>query len=671
MAHLSIALLGEFQSTLAGIPITAFESDKARALLIYLAAEPRAHRRAQLADLLWPGMPEGSARHNLSQALFNVRESIGDRTAAPPFLLSSRDTIQLNPAGDHTVDVARFTTLLAACDSHAHAQLESCLDCAPRLQQAVDLYQGDFLAHFFLADSAVFEEWAVQQREYLRRRAQHALRHLTTYYEQSKAYRPALALCERQLALDPWCEQAHQQFMRLLALSGQRSSALAHFERCRRLLADELGVEPSPTTQALYTQLQTGALMDKVAEGQGDKVFESTAAVTPSPCHPVTLSPLHNLPTQLTPFLGLEEELAAIKTLLNNPDCRLLTLVGVGGMGKTRLAIQVAIQQQGAFRHGSAFAALAPVVGREQIVTAIADALGIVLYQASDRAAQLFHYLQGKSLLLVLDNFEHLLTDSASVSLIGELLAHALALKVLVTAREPLQVQAEWVYEVQGLPLPSQADEVALAASSAAQLFIQRAGQARVGFRLTADDYPAVLRICQLVEGLPLGIELAAAWVRTLSCTEIAQELQRNLDFLANTARDAPARHRSLRAVFDHSWQLLTGEEQEVLRKLALFRGGFGREAAAAVADASLSVLAALVAKSLLRRTSAGRYDLHELVANTPCISYRRMKKRTPRPSSAIATIMPPFWHVADRPFTAPNGQLPWSSYSPSWLTSG
>jgi predicted ATPase len=247
-------------------------------------------------------------------------------------------------------------------------------------------------------------------------------------------------------------------------------------------------------------------------------------------------------------------------------------------------------------------------------VTAIADALGCVLYGTRDRADQLVHYLRDKATLLVLDSFEHLLVDAACTDLINNLVRGSRALKLLITSREPLDIQVEWVFDVQGLPLPLSPAADDVAASSAGRLFQQRARQARADYTLSADDYPAVVRICQLVGGAPLGIELAAAWMRTLSCQEIADEIQRSLDFLATRARDVPERHRSIRAVFDQSWALLTAEEQRVLGRVALFQGGFTRAAAEEVAGASLALLSALVAKSLLRRSAGGRYDPHELV---------------------------------------------------------
>lgn len=606
MAHLSVTLFGAYQVALDDTLVVAFESDKVRALLAYLAVEAQQpHRREVLADLLWPNMPTTSARHNLSQVLFNLRQVIGDRIAQPAFLHINRDTLQFNTASHHSVDVARFNTLLAACETHAHAQLTTCDACAARLQQVAALYQGPFLHQFFLADSTAFEEWALLQREHLHRRALFALTQLALYHEARGEYTLAIHVCEQQLALDPWREEAHLQMMRVLGLSGQRSAALNQYEICRRTLADELGVEPSNETKCLYEQIRTGALVN-----ERQPTTTTPTVTTPQRSHPPSL---YNLPPQLTPFIGRERELAEIGQRLNDPHCRLLTLVGAGGMGKTRLAL-VAAQQQAQFTDGIAFVPLAPVVGREQIVTAIAESLGLVLYNATDRSEQLIQSLQGKRFLLVLDNFEHLLTDPASITLISDLLHGAPALKLLVTSREQLGIQAEWVFDVQGLALPVSAQQAALQASSAAQLFLQCVRRVHQGFTFSAEDQAAVVRICKLVEGLPLGIELAASWARTLACQEIAHEIQNNLDFLATSARNVPDRHRSIRAVFDYSWQLLTPKEQRVLRRLSIFWGGFSREAAEAVAGASLSMLAIFVAKSLLYRRETSRYDLHELV---------------------------------------------------------
>ena len=331
---------------------------------------------------------------------------------------------------------------------------------------------------------------------------------------------------------------------------------------------------------------------------------------------PAAVSPRRvNLPVLPTPLIGRQREVEELSRLLRDPHCRLLTLVGPGGMGKTRLAIETAAQLQADFADGVYFVPLAPVNAARFIVPVIAEAMGFAFQSANpaDPKTQLFSYLKEKQVLLLTDNLEHLLTEPG-IEILAELLANAPQVKLLATSRESVGLQDEWVFEVQGLPIPESQYAEGSAQNTSAELFLQRARRAHVGFHATLEDYPAIVRICQLVDGMPLGIELAAAWARTLACNEIAREIERGLDFLSVSTRDLPARHRSMRAVFDHSWKLLTEGEQEVLLRLSVFQGGFQREAAEQVAEATLSVLSMLVTKSLIRRSGDGRYDLHELI---------------------------------------------------------
>jgi predicted ATPase/DNA-binding XRE family transcriptional regulator len=318
---------------------------------------------------------------------------------------------------------------------------------------------------------------------------------------------------------------------------------------------------------------------------------DSAETLAPAPVAlPMVAAPRRlrvNLPTPTTALVGRAAELDELDRLLHNPDCRLLTLTGPGGIGKTRLAIEATARQAAGFADGAAFVALASVAAPDLIAPAIADALGFSFYGQANPTGQLIDFLQEKALLLLLDNFEHLV-DAAD--LLVELLQRAPQIKLIVTSRERLNLQGEWVIELQGLPLPRAADGwkngdqlAGFDDSAAVALFLQTARRTYAGFTLAPADRAAVARICRLVDGMPLGIELAAAWVRVLPLNEIADEIARTLDFLAASARDLPARHRSLRAVFEHSWNLLTDAERIVMRRLSVFRGGFSRAAAAAV----------------------------------------------------------------------------------------
>ncbi len=332
--------------------------------------------------------------------------------------------------------------------------------------------------------------------------------------------------------------------------------------------------------------------------------------------HPTGKLPMvaQNLPLQSTPFVGRVEELAEIINLLDTPACRLLTLVGPGGIGKTRLALEAAAllsnRPDVLFPDGLFFVPLQPLTSPGFIVSALAEAVKFQFYPGDDPQQQLIDYLRPKTMLLVLDNFEHLLDGTANVS---DLLAGAPHLKILTTSRETLNLQEEWLYEVHGMQFPEQEGDGDLDRYSAVQLFVQSARRVRSDFALHAEQ-KHVLRICQLVEGMPLALEMTAAWLKRLPSHELVQQLEHGLDILESPARNVPARHRSMRAVFDQSWSLLTEAERDVFKKLSVFRAGFRREAAEVVAGAAMAVLAALVDKSLLRVNNAGRYDLHELL---------------------------------------------------------
>ena len=597
MARLSISLLGLFQVLLHSKEVTGFDSDKARALLAYLALESdRPHRREALAGLLWPERPERDARHSLSQLLFNLRSVLGDRPATRDraILTLTRQTVQFNRASEHWLDVAAFTALLDDCEQHAHRRLDLCAPCVGLLHQAVDLYRGGFLEGFSLDSSLPFEEWMVLQQERYHRLAVDALHRLARCHEVRDESERALQCARRIVRLEPWREDVHRQVMRILAVTGQRNAALTQYEVCLRALEAELGIEPEEETTALYRSIRDGEKLS-----------------------PLPDLPLHNLPAPLTPFVGREAELAGIKKHLGDPACRLLTLVGPGGSGKTRLALEAVMDMIYAdhgrpFPHGVYFVPLASLRSIEAIVPAIAQSLGFTFQNRGEPREQLLGYLRQKNVLLVLDNFEHLVEGAGITT---DILQAAPEIVVLVTSRAGLHVRGEHRFPVSGMSYPGDVSAEDTLQYSAVQLFTTGARLAQPDFELTDDVLPDVVRICQLVEGTPLAILLAAAWVKMLTPAEIVAQLPgHSLDFLESDLRDVPERHTSMRAVFDHSWNLLSERERDIFATLSVFCGGFTRVAAQQVAGAPLRDLVAMADKSLLHRTAAGRYGLHELL---------------------------------------------------------
>lgn len=614
MPRLSLYCFGVFQATLDNERLTNFHSVKVQALLAYLALEAdHPHPRETLATLLWPLDSETSARNSLRQALYELRKLLGDRDDSPaPFLLVNRQTVQFNQASDYRFDVADFLTHL----KRGH------------LAEAAACYRAELLSGLS-CESEPFEEWLRQTRAHFHNLAVDLFDKLTEQKLSAGELAQARSFAQRQLALEPWREEAHRQLMTALALTGERSAALAQYETCRRILTDELGVEPDAETTALYEQIKAGKL---------------SGAPAPRPIHPISpplpqpiatevqtigegSMPRHNLPPQPTPFIGRKTDLAQMNARISDPACRLLTIVGPGGMGKTRLAIQTVQQileaattssdlqtakiQNLKCSDGVFFVSLAGVGSPDLLISAIATALDFTFYGSADLKTQLLAHLQSKTMLLLLDNCEHLLDG---IELVSDLLAAAPNVKVLATSREPLNLREEWLHLLHGMSFP--ADETSpapLDSYTAVQLFVQRARQLQPTFDL-ANEGQAVARICRLAEGMPLAIELAATWLRFYPCVRVGHEMAHNLDFLATRLRNVAPRHRSMRAVFEHSWSLLSSEEQQVLCHISVFRAGCTLDAAMQVTGAARRLLLTLVEKSLLQLTPTRRLQFHELL---------------------------------------------------------
>ena len=583
------------------------ERRKAIGLLAYLAVTARGATRDELATLLWPEAPGDRARAYLRQALWVLH-----RISVGAWLETTSGRVALVPSDGLWVDVVEFRRCLAGvrragslCPPAPPERGRSAdVGVTPCLAEAVGLYGGDFLSGFALEASASFDEWHQAEAEALRQDLAWALDRLAIGSADSRPLDEAIAYARQWLGLSPLDEAAHRRLMELLALSGRRGEAIEHYGSCAEILERDLGLKPSDETTGLLLEIKEGRL----------RQLDDRAASTPP----------HNLPAETVPFVGREEELVRVSELLSRPSCRLVSLVGTGGNGKTRLAVEAARRLLSSFPDGAFLVALAPIAAPEFLVPAIANALRAPFFREmgadSDTPQpvsrllvdQLIGFLRGRRLLLVLDNLEHLLSG---VTPLEELLCGAPGLKILTTSRERLKLDAEWVVEVRGLPFPTEGATAREARDyGAVRLFLDAAGRARGGPLSSDEEILCASRIARLVAGMPLGIVLAAAWARTLSAPEIASEIQTSLDFLSSQSPNTPPKHQSLRAVFEQSWKLLSGPGRAAFRKLAVFHGGFTREAALAVAEAELPGLASLVDKSLLFREQSGRYEMLEVL---------------------------------------------------------
>jgi predicted ATPase/DNA-binding SARP family transcriptional activator len=610
-------LFGSPRFEIDGINIK-FTRRKAMALLANLIASGQPQSRATLLTLLYPEFDQSGAHSNLRRDLSELKKSLGEQ-----LLLIDREQIGLMPQTDLWVDVKEYQAHIETVRKH-HPKLKSqentlpCSDCQIALTRAVSLYTADFMSGFSLPGSREFEEWQFFQVENLRQSLADALQLLINGFINQQDYEAAILYGRRWLFLDPLHEPAHRQLMRLYASSGHQSAALHQFEECVRILHEELKVEPDKETSSLYEEIRNRRFSIR-KPGKLMEVHE-----VPGTNEPYQVQ--HNLPPPDNPLIGRDGELKQIiDCLRDKPECRLITLVGPGGIGKTRLAIEaascLAVEPACPFCEGIYFVSLASLSQVDSIITAIADAIQLpLLPNPTERSYQLLNYLQPKRLLLLLDNFEGFITKQ-SIQLLVDLVSKAPQVKLLVTSRVRLNTHFEQVIPLQGLEIPVSEKELVrqpvtsmVAGSSALQLFVQRAKRLKPDFEVDSNNIEAIVKICQMVEGMPLGIELASAWLNVLTPAEIMTEISTSLDFLATDWVDIPERHQSLRAVFDSSWNLLTEAERTALIKLTIFQGDFSRQAAQAVTNESIYTLLALQNKSWLQYQNNGRYNIHELL---------------------------------------------------------
>ena len=557
--------------------------------------------------MLWPDYPNPSALTYLRNTLSNLRQVIVDAQAHPPYLIISRETIQINPASSLWIDLHAFEELIRLIGD-PQAQITN-------LRAAIALYRGPFLDGLS-CDSSAFEEWALTQRERVNRQLREALGSLASLYGQTGDYNKSIQTARRLLELELWDEAAHRLVMQGLARSGQRSAALAQYEACRRILRQELGVEPAAETQALLDAIRSGELSPQAG------------AFTLEEQHVPRAQP--HLPAPLTSFIGREGELAEIQRLLGYPasklqppegKTRLLTLVGAGGCGKTRLAIAAghSLADAGCYPHGVWWVDLSPVSDPGLVLTAVTTAFGLSETGRTPLIQLLLNYLREKELLLILDNSEHLI--DATAPLVEKLLEDIPGLQILVTSREPLGMPGEILWRVPSLSIPdSLTDQTinldAIRRFDAVRLFDERARAALPGWSLDGNAVE-VVEICTRLDGIPLAIELAASRLRLMSVSQIAERLDDTFHLLTGGSRTALPRHQTLRACIDWSYNLLSPAESALLRQLSVFQGGWTLEAVEYLGKAEpipgvvpediLTVFAQLMDRSLVVGQAKGR----------------------------------------------------------------
>jgi predicted ATPase/DNA-binding SARP family transcriptional activator len=605
---IQINLLGPVLVERDGEIIDGFKSRKILILLCYLAYQKQQHTRSRLASLFWVDKPEARGRANLSWALNNINQLL------PNLLEADRETVQVVERSANnikwTVDTFLFDNLLARGDT-------------PALTDAVELYQGDFMEGLSLDDSPEIDNWIVSNQNFWRQRIVQVLDRLVGHHMEKGDYVQGMNYATRLLGMEPWREDIHRKVMTMLAHSGQRNAALAQLDSLKRVLNEQFEIEPEAETLQLYDDIRKG----KLQSGPEDltAILEKAPPKPTDQKGPQIKSNLASI-MHLPPFIGRVSELRYIDECLRDSHVRLVTITGAGGSGKTRLALQAAADYGEKTRANTFFVPLSNISSPSLIVSTILGAIGIGGIDERDAYAQLNSYLGDQKALFVLDNFEHLL-DGAEV--INEIIHAVPGIKFIITSLEPLNLLAEIRLTLSGLPYPN--PKVAFDSKgvtgiledsdqnaqwewhdySAVQLFVQSVQRGKPGFELDAQTEKYIVRICQLLEGLPLGIELAASWVRVLSLQQIIKEIEKNIIFLETKTRDVPSRHRSLRAVFDHTWMLMTEKEQVFMRHLAAFKGRFSLDAAWYVSKASPADIMTLADKSILRVTSTGHYDMH------------------------------------------------------------
>jgi predicted ATPase/DNA-binding SARP family transcriptional activator len=596
--HLAIQLIGAPQFQLDHVPITASRRAVV-ALLAYLAVSDIEHpgqryTRESLAALLWTDYDQAKALANLRHTLWEVTKFIGEG-----WINTEHETVYLNSTSDLVVDVGQFRSLILRATQQSGPALR-----IPLLKDAAALYRDEFLSGFSLKDGPGFNEWALTKAAALRREFAAVLETLVGDYNALSQGQAAVPYVQRLIELDPLNEAAHRELMQLYALADQQTAAIQQYRALEKLLRKELNVDPQPETRELHKKIRRGEFR-AAAVGKKDPRVERPRQK-------------HNLPVQLTTFVGREKERDEISQLLSQN--RLVTLIGAGGIGKTRLALQTGHHLLDYYPDGIWFIPLESVTDEDGVPQTIVSLLTIHELPGQAITETLVDGLRNKNQVLILDNCEHLL--DACAQLAETLLKNCPQVKILATSREALRLAGEAVYHLASLAIPDHhkiqsVEEIAHYES--VKLFFERARLVVSDFELTKANAETVVQICDRLDGIPLAIELAAGRVDIFTLDEILNQLNHSFDLLTSNTRSILPRHQTMRRSIDWSWSLLSESERVFMRHLSAFIGGWTLHSAQFLGVSNgLELTGRLVKKSFVvvhqHTAHETRYGFHEVI---------------------------------------------------------